>query len=211
MPIKPISPYTGYELSASLEDLVPNCFAEWDVVKEEGFAYFDKLLIPIGLGNITIRDVREDFLGELAQFDNDTLSEDIPLTIPRKGAYPNWNGLESDVDYKFRLSTTCPGLVNDDNPNDRKNVTTYTDVVISTNAPPNGQPLEIEPSEGEALRTIFRFTVGIASDLTVDYPLKYMFGYIADGYVVYLTDFYESTVTRIDFPYSGNNINNAFY
>lgn len=204
MPLKPISPIDEFQLPTTIQDLVPNCFAEWNVVKEDGFAYFDKSITPIGLGNITIRDVREDFLKEIADYDNDTLSEDIPLLIPRKGAYPNWNGLESDVQYKFRLLITCPSPIDDSNPNDVRNVTTYTDVVIRTNGPPKGQPIEIEPVSGEALRTIFRFSAGMATDKPHDFPLKYIFGYVVDGYIVYLAEFFENTVTRTDLPYSGN-------
>lgn len=125
------------------------------------------------------------------------------MVIPRKGAYPNWNGLESDVKYKFRLMSTCPSPIDDNNPGNRRNVTTYTDVIIETNGPPQGQPIEVEPYAGEALRTIFRFSAGMAKDKPSDYPLRYIIGYIFDGYVVYIAEFFESTVTRTDLPFSG--------
>lgn len=54
---------------------------------------------PDGLGNISITDVEGNFLSELVDFVNSTVSRDISLIVPRKGAFPNWDGLKPNAKY----------------------------------------------------------------------------------------------------------------
>lgn len=44
-PVEDIPAKKEFELSAELNDLVPNCYSEWIVVKEDGFGYFDAAVI----------------------------------------------------------------------------------------------------------------------------------------------------------------------
>lgn len=45
VPSQDIPAKQEFQLSAEINDLVPNCFSEWIVVKEDGFGYFDSALI----------------------------------------------------------------------------------------------------------------------------------------------------------------------
>lgn len=51
------------------------------------------------MGNISITDIDGNFLSELVDFVNTTVSRDISLFVPKKGAFPNWNGLEPNAKY----------------------------------------------------------------------------------------------------------------
>lgn len=111
---------------STLDGLIPNCFAYWSVVNETGYQYFDVTLIvrsrlffelilkccvkkrilcvvsmkqPNGLGNISIADIEGNFLSELVDFVNSTVSRDISLIVPRKGAFPDWVGLKPNAKY----------------------------------------------------------------------------------------------------------------
>ncbi|XP_026273044.2 uncharacterized protein LOC113202826 [Frankliniella occidentalis] len=79
-------------------------------------------------------------------------------------------GLLGDAKYRFRLSALCSnnlGYVD----------FSYVDVDITTDAPPVVKPLLVEPLEGEALVTEFRFSTKPAYDDLLDYPLQYSFGF----------------------------------
>lgn len=52
---------------------------------------------PDGLGNISITDIEGNFLSELVDFVNSTVSRDISLNVPRKGDFPNWDGLKPNA------------------------------------------------------------------------------------------------------------------
>lgn len=45
VPSQDIPAKQEFQLSAEINDLVPNCYAEWIVVKEDGFGYFDSAKI----------------------------------------------------------------------------------------------------------------------------------------------------------------------
>jgi hypothetical protein len=49
--------------------------------------------------------------------------------------------------------------------------TTYAEIVVTANAPPSGGVLEVTPSTGTALMTMFSMFTGSFSDDVDDYPL----------------------------------------
>lgn len=118
-------------------------------------------------------------------------------------------GLVGDALYKFRLNAICPAPITDldDELDDssssiRQNVTSYVDVVVATNAPPDGRPLEITPQKGNALKTIFKFSTGVAADVPDDYPLKYNFMVRIERFVISVGEYYENMVTTTVLPFS---------
>lgn len=100
----------------------------------------------------------------------------------------------------------------------RPNVTAHVDVVIETNAPPRGHPLEIVPLHGIAVRTVFKFTTGTALDEPIDYPLRYTFQFLvamrdtADTVFVSteIGQYYENTVCDSWLPYSAQPIQTVY-
>lgn len=58
---------------------------------------------PGGLGNITIMDTEGNFLSELVDFVNTTVSRDLLLVVPGKGELPNWDGLQPNAKYVNRF------------------------------------------------------------------------------------------------------------
>lgn len=202
-PSSAISAYDRFEMDAVMEDLIPNCYGEWIVGNEPGYTYFDPTIIPGGLGNVTVLDVEQAFLSELVDYDNDTITRNIPLVVPSRGSVPDWLGLQPNARYLFRLKITCPEPIDENKNGIRENVTSFTDVIVLTNGPPVGQPLQADPLTGESLRTLFKLSTGIANDTAEDYPMLYSFFYEVDMYVVPVGQYYENMVTTTDLPYSG--------
>lgn len=56
-----------------------------------------QLIQPGGFGNISIADIDGNFLSELVDFVNSTVSRDISLIVPGKGSFPNWDGLKPNA------------------------------------------------------------------------------------------------------------------
>lgn len=54
---------------------------------------------PGGLGNITVLDMEENFLSELVDYANNTLTKDIRLIIPAANKDGNWSGLKPNAKY----------------------------------------------------------------------------------------------------------------
>ncbi|XP_034244390.1 uncharacterized protein LOC117647012 isoform X2 [Thrips palmi] len=79
-------------------------------------------------------------------------------------------GLVGDAKYRFRLSAICKSSAG-------KVELSYVDVDIITDAPPVVKPLSVEPLEGEALVTEYKFSTQPAYDDLLDYPLRYIFGF----------------------------------
>lgn len=108
--------------------------------------------------------------------------------------------------YKFRLFITCPApIINIEDAKNRSNVTSFVDIVIATNKPPIPQRLDVTPTMGNAMTTIFKFSTGVAFDDEFDYPLKYTFYYTVNNFTINIGEFYESMVSTAVLPYSGNN------
>lgn len=154
-----------------------------------------------------------NFLSELVDYANTTYSRDISLTVPDANVALNWHGLEPNARYKFRLITVCPAPISFDESNgsnqtvvlsnNDERITSFVDVTVTTNQPPIGRILEVEPSDGVALKTIFKFSTGVAIDEADDFPLKYKFQFrIDDRVIVDVGEYYENMVTTARLPYS---------
>lgn len=143
-------------------------------------------------------------------------------------AAADFPGLIGGATYRFRMRSTCPVPIDgntidaDASQENRPNVTALVDLVIETNAPPRGYPLEIVPLRGVALRTAFKFTTGSAVDEPKDYPLRYTFQFLVavssaagrpeDGQFVstVVAQYYENTVCDSWLPYSAQPIRTMY-
>lgn len=118
------------------------------------------------------------------------------MTLPEDVLMPNEN-------YKFRLTIGCPEPVTDvATQADKMNITSFYDVTLATNSPPQTLPLVVSPSNGIAMKTTFKFLTGSAEDSPTDFPLKYTFGYVVNNLTVEIGSFYESTATSTQLPFS---------
>jgi hypothetical protein len=119
------------------------------------------------------------------------------LTLPEDVLLP-------DESYKFRLDLTCPEPVTETSTQAaRNNVSSFYEIIIKTNGPPRAdENLEISPSplNGTAMKTLFKFSTGVAKDSSFDFPLKYTFGYLANNLTVIVGRFYENTVATTQLP-----------
>jgi hypothetical protein len=193
-PSQPINTLVRNEFVATVVDLVPRCTAQWAL--KSGESILEKL--P-DWGSIAIRDYEEHFLNEIVDYDNNTLSKDVPLRIPAKS-------LKNDEKYKFRLNIICPEPIvgGKKTADDRKNVTTFYDIVVTTNGPPTALDLDIFPTSGIPMRQNFKFSTGAAKDRQDDYPLRYSFSYKIDELLINVGTFYENQVTHTQLPYADN-------
>lgn len=197
-PPQPIDVLKANEIVVTVLNLIPKCFTFWNIVVEEGFSGFRQ----DAEGNLTdmgfsfIKDTDEFFLHELVDYDNSTLSKDSALNIPPDVLTPHQK-------HKFRLTITCPEPLTDSEPaTQRQNVTSFFDVIVDTNGPPETLPLLVQPSSGIAMRQKFKFSTGEAKDSASDFPLKYSFGYIVDNVTVVIGTFYDNTVAHTQLPSS---------
>lgn len=195
-PMQPINVMKTNQIVVTVLDLIPKCIAAWEV-------HDDKIKDQsnfTNLGSIVVKDMVENFLHEIVDYDNSTLSKDVELTIA-----PDLLSPEADS-YTFRLSIACPEFLTSTSSasdNSRANVTSFFDIVLFTNAPPVAYPLEVSPSNGVAMLDEFKFSTGSAKDNSSDFPLLYTFGYVVDGNVsIVIGTFYENSVARTQLPYS---------
>lgn len=195
-PQQPISTKNSNEFVVTLMDLVPKCTAKWIILSSDDDDTFAKPKTNLtNLGLISVTDHEEHFLQELVDYDNNTLSKDITLTIPS-------DSLFADVKYKFRLNIICPEPLTDSMvPSGRKNVTTFFDIIVQTNAPPEVLPLTIMPHVGVPMKDTFTFKTGAAKDAAEDFPLKYTFGYKIENLEIIIGTFYEYQVAVTQLPY----------
>lgn len=118
------------------------------------------------------------------------------------------------------MITTCPAPISDVDNLPTELVSSFVDVTVSTNQPPIGQALEVKilknlfeyyileikfqvsPSNGTALKTIFKISTGVAADLNIDYPLKYAFQCQVDEFTINLGEYFDNMVTSTILPYS---------
>ena len=207
MPKGPVPSSESLQINATVIDLVPKCLCNWSVVQEDGFDYFDSSVIPNGLGGLYIQDIDENFLSELVDYGNDTLERDLDMYLPAGRDVEGWEGLKPNGKYKFRLTSVCPEPLNDDDNEEKKNnrgsVTSYTDVVIETNGPPEGMSLEVIPESGVGLKAYFKFSTKAAKDADIDYPLKYTFWYKIKDYMVNVGEYYETSYASDQVAYTG--------
>lgn len=196
-PKQPVSVINLHEFHFTIMDLIPKCVATWSAKEDENFATY---ISSNGTGDtfvtIIVRDVEEQFLNELVDYDNNTLSKDISLKIPKDTLKPNEK-------YKFSLIISCPELLPEGTQNKtRQNVTSFYDIVLETNGAPEAYPLEVYPLFGVPMMTSFKFSTGAAKDASADFPLKYKFGYIVKNLKITVGEYYENTVTHTELPYS---------
>lgn len=119
------------------------------------------------------------------------------MTLPENILLPNEK-------YKFRLTILCPEPLTEATAKEqRNNITSFYDIVLVTNGPPQTLPLVVSPLNGIPMKTKFKFTTGAAKDSTSDFPLKYTFGYIVNNITVNIGTFYENTVSSTELPFSG--------
>lgn len=195
-PQQPVSAVDSNVFVATIMDLVPKCVAYWNIVTDDENFAKPKNEILTNIGLVSIKDYEEHFLQELVDYDNNTLSKDTTLEIPADALFP-------DSMYKFRLNVICPEPITDTMPTtDRKNITTYYEIVFETNGPPVALPLLVLPIIGTPMKDIFTFKTGAAKERQSDYPLKYSFGYQVDNLIINIGTFYEFQVARTQLPYS---------
>ncbi|XP_053698591.1 uncharacterized protein LOC128745541 [Sabethes cyaneus] len=207
-------PGRQYEFVADVSGLVPKCICNWTVVNETGYATFPSAVVET-LGGIFINDVDENFLSELVDYGNDTVEREVKLTIPAMSLLSNQTLLESDVSYKLRLETSCPEPINDNfnASTKRDTVNTYWDMILETNGPPEGMPLEITPLElenGIALETLFTWSVEVAKDTETDYPLMYSYWYETAGNSIKIASYYEVMSAETQLPFSHEKISTYY-
>ena len=195
-PKQPVDVTKPIEIVVTVLNLVPKCIAFWNVLSGDGLAGFkngsEENLTNLGL--IFIKDFEENFLQELIDYDNNTLSKDVILSIPKEVLLANEK-------YKFRLTTTCPEPLTDSN-SQRGNISSFYDIMFETNAPPELFPLIVAPLNGIPMQQKFKFSTGAAKDSSTDFPLKYTFGYIFNNVTVIIGSFYESMVTHTRLPFA---------
>lgn len=196
-PAQPVNVMQSNEFVMTILNLIPKCMAQWNIQLSEGFADFKSGAEGnlTNMGAILVKDFEEQFLQELVDYDNNTVSKDIALSIPRKVLLGN-------VKYKFRLTIACPEPVTDTAPSQSGSVTSFYDIVFETNAPPEVFPLDVTPLNGIAMNQKFKFSTGAAKDLPSDFPLKYSFGYVVDGIEIVIGTFYEHTVAHTQLPFA---------
>lgn len=193
-PPQPVSTMDKNEIVATIVDLIPRCTAAWNLVSDEGFAEPNQDMSDLGF--VSIRDYEEQFLNELVDYDNNTLSKDITMTIPA-------GALKAEERYKFRLIINCPEPITENmTPADRKNVTAFYDIIVATNGPPITSDLVIFPPQGIPMKQSFKFSLGAAKDQPSDYPLKCTFGYKFDNLSIIIGSFFENYVAYTQLPYS---------
>lgn len=80
-------------------------------------------------GHTEIPDLEQKYLTELVDFDDSNVNREITLFIPAiSNENPNWQGLEGDTKYKFRLDASCPLGT--------QFVTSHFEFILQTNKPP---------------------------------------------------------------------------
>lgn len=197
-PSQPVNVMQPNTIVMTVLNLVPRCLAFWNIVAGDGFAEFksgsEGNLTDIGL--TVIKDFDEYFLQELVDYDNNTVSKDIEMLIPRDVMYPNEK-------YKFRLTITCPEPVKDSTTQAQLlNITSFYDIIVVTNGPPETFAMTVQPSKGIAMKQKFKFSTGAAKDSSSNFPLKYAFGYIVNNIKVVIETFYENTVVHSQLPFA---------
>ncbi|XP_047002346.1 uncharacterized protein LOC124619798 [Schistocerca americana] len=149
-----VNPLDVVTISGIVKGAEQGCLLWWEAISSPGFQPFD-LSAELKLGDILT----------LEPEDTTSTEREIQLGIP--GPVGTWPGLKGDTKYCLRLSASCG------------NSSSHADTVIVTNSPPNIQPLQVKPMQGEAFRTKFLLQTSEAED--VDQPLSYSFGYISKG------------------------------
>lgn len=198
LPSQPLNVMKANEVVVTVLNLIPKCFAYWNIMAGEGFAAFKTGVDGnfTDMGYTVIKNFEEYFLQELVDYDNSTLSKDVTLSLLAECLKPN-------VNYKFRLTITCPEPLREgENQAQRTNVTSFYEIIVNTNGPPETLPLIVNPINSVPMKQRFKFTTGAAKDTTIDFPLKYTFGYIVNNLTVVIGSYYENMVAHTQLPFS---------
>lgn len=78
LPTQPINVIEANEFVVTVLNLIPKCVAYWNLMATEGFAGFVEGVDGenfVNMGMIVIKDFEEQFLQELVDYDNNTLSK----------------------------------------------------------------------------------------------------------------------------------------
>uniref|UniRef100_A0A336M191 CSON007492 protein n=1 Tax=Culicoides sonorensis TaxID=179676 RepID=A0A336M191_CULSO len=204
MPQLPVDVTCPIRAQASISYVVPKCIAKWSIVKMEGYEYEDTSVLKGGIGELIVNDFEANFLKDLNDYTNSTVTKHVKLNIPPANVYPNWNGLKPDSSYRLRLITECPPPIDLDkqpqhSPNTKK-IESFLEIDLHTNGPPIPSELHVEPSEGSALTTPFKFKTSPGKDKHG--PLLYSFGVVFDDSPVILETGYELYEIQSILPHS---------
>lgn len=207
MAFDPFSVVTDQVFSTAvyIHYLTPKCLAEWFLVLDSTGN------IENGYGLMNINDLEENFLSELIEYENNTISYKVILTAP--GEYSNSTGIRRGRNL-FRLMIMCPPLINEDDLNSTMPNTdliiSYVELILNSNDPPSVEELDVSPNSGYALKTLFKFSTGPSIDSPDDYPMRYKFFYLIAHLWVLVGDFYENTVTSAELPFSEHPIETKY-
>lgn len=100
VPKMPVDVTNWVKGQASISYVVPKCIAKWSFVRENGYAFEDSsVLTGSGIGELIVNDFEANFLKEMNDYTNSTVTKHVKLHIPPANSYPNWNGLKPDSRY----------------------------------------------------------------------------------------------------------------
>ncbi|XP_059621187.1 uncharacterized protein LOC132264870 [Phlebotomus argentipes] len=200
---EPLVSWRALRIPTVVNNVIPNCLLQWvtvNVTEDSSYGFIDESFLTTKL----IPDLEENFLSDIVEISNATFSEDFPLAVPEKS--DNFDGIEPQKIYIFRLLITCPEPINEWDSESQGNVTSFADLIINSKQPPQARPMEVIPEEGIALKTLFTIFTGTAVDTPEDYPMRYLFQYQVGPLVVDLEEYYESMEIVTELPYSENPI-----
>lgn len=208
MTFDPFSVITGNSFSTvvQINYLTPQCLAEWVMVVQP------QMNLEKGFGEMVINDLEENFLSELIEYENNTISYKLLLTV--HGDSENSTGIKNGKNH-FRLVIECPPLINEEEANNitsqnKDFIKAYVDLVLNSNDPPTVEELDVSPKNGTALKTLFKFSTGPALDSPADYPMRYKFYYFIEDFWILVGDFYENTVTSAELPFHESAIETKY-
>ncbi|GAB0092498.1 hypothetical protein DMENIID0001_074940 [Sergentomyia squamirostris] len=196
---RPLISWRALRIPVVVNNVIPHCSLHWVTIngtedRKYGFiesSYFNTKVIP---------DLEENFLSDIVEISNATYSEDFPLFVDAQS--DSFPGIEPETTYIFRLNIVCPEPIQEWDSENVGNVSSFADLILMSKQPPLAETLKVEPEEGVALKTKFRFMTGMATDTADDYPLRYSFQYQINEILVDLDEFYENMEMETELPYS---------
>lgn len=100
VPKPPVDVTNWIKGQASISYVVPKCVAKWSIVNENGYAFENfSALTGTGIGGLIVNDFEANFLKEMNDYTNSTVTKHVKLHIPPANTYTNWNGLKADSRY----------------------------------------------------------------------------------------------------------------
>ena len=139
-------PDQGFTINAVISGAEGTC-VQWTSALEDGFVFLDLTLLTKS--------------AKIQCFVRDVPRREFPLVIPP--ASSAWAGLAGGASYKFLVSASHPTLGYSE-----------ASVVVETLSPPQSGSLEVSPTSGQGVRTVF--TIEAVDFQDADTPLTYRFG-----------------------------------